>query len=63
MATHSSIFTWKSLWTEQPGGLLSTGLKRTGHNWVRIHTHGIAWEKNESLTFEPVLSYLIQAYD
>ena len=26
MATHSSIFAWRILWTEEPGGLLSIGL-------------------------------------
>ena len=25
MATHSSIFAWKLPWTEEPGGLYSTG--------------------------------------
>ena len=28
MATHSSIPAWKSLWTEEPGGLQSMGLQR-----------------------------------
>ena len=28
MATHSSIFTWKIPWAEEPGGLLSIGLQR-----------------------------------
>ena len=28
MATHSSIFTWEILWTEEPGGLQSTGLQK-----------------------------------
>ena len=28
MATHSSIFTWRIPWTEEPGGLLSIGLQR-----------------------------------
>ena len=28
MATHSSILAWKSPWTEEPGGLRSTGLQR-----------------------------------
>ena len=28
MATHSSILTWRVLWTEEPGGLQSTGLQR-----------------------------------
>ena len=32
MATHSSILTWRILWTEEPGGLQSIGLQRVGHN-------------------------------
>ena len=32
MATHSSIFVWRTPWTEEPGGLQSTGLQRFGHN-------------------------------
>ena len=28
MATHSSILAWRSPWTEEPGGLQSTGLHR-----------------------------------
>ena len=31
MATHSSILAWKNPWTEEPGGLLSMGLKKIGH--------------------------------
>ena len=27
MATHSSILAWEILWTEEPGGLQSMGLK------------------------------------
>ena len=27
MATHSSILAWRSPWTEEPGGLQSTGLQ------------------------------------
>ena len=27
MATHSSIPAWKTLWTEEPGGLEATGLQ------------------------------------
>ena len=30
MATHSSILAWKTPWTEEPGGLQSTGLQRAG---------------------------------
>ena len=32
MATHSSILAWKIPWTEEPGGLQSTGLKRVRHD-------------------------------
>ena len=29
MATHSSILAWTIHWTEQPGGLQSTGLQKS----------------------------------
>ena len=32
MATHSSILAWRILWTEEPGGLPSTGSQRVDHN-------------------------------
>ena len=32
MATHSSILAWETPWTEEPGGLQSTGLQRVRHN-------------------------------
>ena len=32
MATHSSILAWRIPWTEEPGGLQSTGLQRVGHD-------------------------------
>ena len=32
MATHSSILAWRIPWTEEPGGLQSTGLRRVGHD-------------------------------
>ena len=38
MATHSSILAWGIPWTEEPGGLESTGLQRVRHNWV-TNTH------------------------
>ena len=34
MATHSNILAWKIPWTEEPGGLQSTGRQRVGHDWV-----------------------------
>ena len=32
MATHSSILTWETPWTEEPGGLQFRGLQRVGHD-------------------------------
>ena len=32
MATHSNILAWRTPWTEEPGGLWSTGSQRVGHN-------------------------------
>ena len=39
MAAHSSILALRIPWTEEPGGLLSRGLWRAGHDWVADHTH------------------------
>ena len=33
MATHSSVLAWRIPGTGEPGGLLSTGSHRVGHNW------------------------------
>ena len=33
MATHSSL-SWKSPWTEEPGGLQSMGSQRLRHDWA-----------------------------
>ena len=32
MATHSSIVAWRIPWTEEPGGLQSTGVTDSRHN-------------------------------
>ena len=34
MATHSSILSWRILWTEEPGGLQSMGLQRVRNDLV-----------------------------
>ena len=39
MATHSSILAWRISWTEEPGGLQSTGLQRVRRDWAHTHTH------------------------
>ena len=38
VTTHSSILAWEIPWTEEPGGLQSTGLQRAGHDGVSEHT-------------------------
>ena len=43
MASHTSILAWKIPWTEEPGGLQSTGSQRVRHN--PAHRHG-AWNPN-----------------
>ena len=35
-ATHPSVLAWEIPWTEESGGLQSTGLQRVGHD--RAHT-------------------------
>ena len=36
MAPHSSTFAWKIPWKEEPGGLLSMGSHRVGHDWSHL---------------------------
>ena len=48
MTTCSSILAWKIPWTEEPGGLLSTGSQRIKHDSVKPQSRGamfpsIAW--------------------
>ena len=38
MTTHSSILAWRIPWTEEPGGLQSTGSQRVGRDGVTKHT-------------------------
>ena len=38
MASHSSTIIWKIQRTEEPGGLLSTGSQRGGHDWATKHS-------------------------
>ena len=36
MATHSSVLAWRIPGTEDPGGLLSVGSHRVGHNGCNL---------------------------
>ena len=47
MATHSSVLAWRIPGMGEPGGLLSVGLHRVGHNWSDLAA-AAAQYKNKS---------------
>ena len=49
-ATHSSILTWRTSWTEGPGGPQSTGSRRVGHEWRALAQHTVMSLKANSST-------------
>ena len=51
MAPHSIILAWKSLWTEEPGGLQSMGLLKVRYDFTFTFTfHFPALEKEMATT-------------
>ena len=57
MATHSSSVAWRIPWAEKPGGLLSMGLHRVGHNWSNLA--GVRALEKEMATHSNVLAWRI----
>ena len=55
MATHSSILAWRIPWTEEPGGLQSTGSQRFGHDWATSLSRGEVRPTSKSL----IMSHLV----
>ena len=55
IATHSSTLAWKIPWTEEPGGLQSTGSQRVGHGRAckqlvmkeGAFKHQVAWARGK----------------
>ena len=45
MTTHSSILACRIPWTEEPGGLQSTGSQRVGHDWATSLSSGKQMQK------------------
>ena len=48
MATHSSMLAWKIPQAEEPGGLLSVGLQRVGHDSAFIIKKGMEKPRRNS---------------
>ena len=57
MATHSSVLSWRVLWTGEPGGLLSMGSHRVGHDWSDLACmHAL---EKEIATYSNILAWRI----
>ena len=59
MTTHSSILSWRIPWTEEPGGLQSTGSQRVRHDWATFtltlcykYIAGGRWGRRENKKIE-----------
>ena len=63
MAAHSGILAWRTPWTEEPGGLQSTGLKRVGRDLAQAHTQSYRGlvRKARSLTTNPKVNPQLRA--
>ena len=53
MATHSSVLAWRIPETGEPGGLLSMGSHRVGHDWsdLAAHTCTLVYNTNLHIAF------------
>ena len=50
MAPHPSALAWKIQWTEEPGGLLSMGSHRVGHDWSDLAAAAAATTRTDCLS-------------
>ena len=59
MATHSSVLVWRIPGTGKPGGLLSMGLHRVGHDWSDLAAAAVSSENFIILahTFRPLIHF------
>ena len=57
MATHSSVLAWRIPGTGEPGGLLSLGSHRVGHNWSHLAAAADPYDSSMAV------DYLGQAYN
>ena len=57
MAAHSSILAWRIPWMEEPGGLLSMGSHRVGHDWSNLACMHVL--EKEMATHSSILAWSI----
>ena len=62
MAPHSSTLGWKIPWTEEPGGLLSMGSHRVGHDWSDLAAAAAAAIVNDTLIFISIFNSSLLEY-
>ena len=58
MATHSSVLAWRIPGTGQPGGLLSMGSHRVGHDWSDLAAAAFPSSVAASNTLQPHWKFL-----
>ena len=63
MATHSSILDWKILWTDEPGGLQSTGSQRVRHKWACMHTITMVLKSRSRRQISRCQSAVLEGYN
>ena len=60
LANYSSILAWRIPWTEEPGGLESTGSQRVGRDWATsLHFTSPLWEWGWAGLLSPGPAYLM----
>ena len=62
MATHSSVLAWRIPGTGEPGGLLSVGSHRVGHDWSDLAAAAAKVLPRQRIC-EPTLIYFVKNWD
>ena len=62
MATHSSVLAWRIPGTGKPGGLLSMGSHRVGHDWSDLAVAAASYPR-DFFDFPEVLYHLVSPLD
>ena len=57
MATHSSVLAWRIPGAVEPGGLLSMGSQRVGHDWSNLAAAAAAATKQQQYITESAFQY------